>query len=100
LLLCKKYSLPAGKGRAKAGQRQARNVKFIFILLHHTFIITLGIFADSPLKENPNATTSQMAKIIGVTRRTIARDIEELKAKGLLKRIGSDKTSHWQITNS
>jgi hypothetical protein len=68
LLLRKKYSLPAaclppacrlpagkgrakagqrqGKGRAKAGQRQARNVKFIVILLYHKFIITLGIFAD------------------------------------------------------
>jgi predicted HTH transcriptional regulator len=38
-----------------------------------------------------------MAKKLGVTRRTIARDIEELKSKGFIERIGSDKTGHWQI---
>jgi len=36
-----------GKGRPKAGQRQARNVEFIIILLYHKFFITLGIFADN-----------------------------------------------------
>jgi hypothetical protein len=36
-----------GKGRAKAGQKQARNIKFIIILLYHKFFITLGIFADN-----------------------------------------------------
>jgi hypothetical protein len=41
--------LPAGKGRAKAGQKQARNIKFIIILLYHKFFITLGIFADNHL---------------------------------------------------
>ena len=49
------------------------------------------------IKENPSITTSEMAKKLGVTRRTIARDIEELKSKGFIGRIGSDKTGHWQI---
>lgn len=49
------------------------------------------------VKEHTNITTTQMAERLGVTKRTILRDIEALKGKGLITRIGSEKTGYWEI---
>ncbi len=49
--------------------------------------------------ENNKITTTEIAKIIGVTRMTISRDIEFLKENGLLQRIGPDKGGFWKVTN-
>jgi predicted HTH transcriptional regulator len=38
-----------------------------------------------------------MAKHIGISTTAIDKNIETLKSKGFLKRIGSDKTGHWEI---
>lgn len=50
------------------------------------------------IRENRNITTTQLAKRINVTRRTIARDIENMKQNRTIKRIGSDKARHWEVT--
>jgi len=50
------------------------------------------------LIKNDNAiTTTKLAQILNVTRRTIARDVENLKDAGKIRRIGSDKNGFWQI---
>jgi len=50
------------------------------------------------LIKNDNAiTTTKLAQLLNVTRRTIARDIENLKSAGKIRRIGSDKNGFWQI---
>ncbi len=49
------------------------------------------------IKENPNVTIHEMSKIIGVTARSIERNIENLKKKNLLKRIGADKGGYWEV---
>ena len=49
------------------------------------------------IKNNTNITTSKLAELFGVTRRTIARDIEFLKKNNRLKRIGGDKGGHWEV---
>jgi biotin operon repressor len=49
------------------------------------------------IKEHTNMTTTQMAERLGVTKRTILRDIEALKAKGLIIRVGSEKTGYWEL---
>ena len=49
------------------------------------------------VKEHTNMTTTQMAERLGVTKRTILRDIEALKAKGLIIRVGSEKTGYWEL---
>ena len=49
------------------------------------------------VKEHINMTTTQMAERLGVTKRTILRDIEALKAKGLIIRVGSEKTGYWEL---
>jgi ATP-dependent DNA helicase RecG len=52
------------------------------------------------IDENNKITTEEIAKLVGVVRKTIARDIDTLKAKGVLSRIGSDKTGHWEIVKN
>jgi len=47
--------------------------------------------------ENNKITTAEIAKIIGVTRMTISRDIEFLKENGLLQRIGPAKGGFWKV---
>lgn len=49
------------------------------------------------VKEHSNMTTTQMAERLGVTKRTILRDIEALKEKGLIIRVGSEKTGYWEL---
>ena len=38
-----------------------------------------------------------MAEIIGVTERSIERNVNKLKKEGKLKRIGPDKGGYWEI---
>jgi ATP-dependent DNA helicase RecG len=49
------------------------------------------------LQSNQTMTTSELAEKFNVSRRTIARDIENLKRKHKLKRIGSDKSGYWEV---
>ena len=49
------------------------------------------------IDKNPNISVTKIAQEINVSKRTIENNIKQLKAKGLIKRIGSDKTGHWQI---
>ena len=49
------------------------------------------------IKNNKTITTSKLAQQLNVTRRSIARDIENLKNAGKLKRMGSDKGGFWEI---
>ncbi|MCA1759739.1 MAG: HTH domain-containing protein [Bacteroidales bacterium] len=51
------------------------------------------------IKNNKGITTGILAKHLKVTRRTIARDIENLKIAGKVRRIGSDKSGYWEIIN-
>ena len=47
--------------------------------------------------EDSKITTSKMAEIIGISRRAIAKQIESLKQKGKIKRIGPDKGGYWEV---
>ena len=49
------------------------------------------------LSKNPNANYNVLAEKTGYSTATIKRHIQELKKLGLLERIGSDKTGHWEI---
>lgn len=48
--------------------------------------------------ENRDVTRQEMADRIGKDIRTIARAIKRLQESGRLKRVGSDKTGHWEIS--
>ncbi len=49
------------------------------------------------IKDNPQITRKQIADILQKDVRTIGRSIALLQKIGKLKRIGSNKTGHWQI---
>ena len=48
------------------------------------------------LKDN-RATYEDLAKIIGVDRTTIRRNIAVLKEKGVICRVGEDKNGYWEV---
>ena len=49
------------------------------------------------IAENKNITTFEMANILKVSRRAVAKQIAKLKKEGKLKRIGPDKGGHWEV---
>ena len=50
------------------------------------------------IRANDNVSIYELAKLVGVSRRTILRDIEILKTEGKLQRVGSEKAGHWIIS--
>lgn len=50
------------------------------------------------LTANPELTRQQLADAIGKDLRTIARALAKLQHAGKIKRIGSDKTGHWEVS--
>ncbi len=51
------------------------------------------------LSEDPNTTIADMAKKIGVTNRTIERNLGKLKADGRIIRLGGDKGGYWKLVD-
>jgi len=51
------------------------------------------------MKINPNITISVLSEIIGISDRAIKKQINKLKIQGIIKRIGSAKGGHWEVSN-
>jgi len=49
------------------------------------------------MRRNPNVTIPDLARRIGVTERSIERNIHELQAEGRLRRVGAAKGGHWEV---
>jgi len=49
------------------------------------------------LKENPHLTSTDLMQKSGKSRRTVNRCLSSLKDKGLISRIGSNKTGYWKV---
>ena len=49
------------------------------------------------INKNPRITANELSEIISINIRNTKKNMEKLKDKGLLKRIGSDKTGYWEI---
>ena len=49
------------------------------------------------VKENPSITIRQLTEKTGIAKATLEREIRKMKQNGLIKRIGSDKTGHWEV---
>lgn len=49
------------------------------------------------LKTNSESTIDEIVTNISVSRETIKRSLKTLSEKVLIKRVGSDKTGHWEI---
>lgn len=49
------------------------------------------------IRENLNITTEDISKALDKDRRTVTRNIKVLKENGMISRVGSDKSGHWEI---
>ena len=49
------------------------------------------------ISKNNRLSIDELANVVGVSRRTLIRDLNRLKGKGRITRIGSDKAGHWEI---
>jgi ATP-dependent DNA helicase RecG len=47
-------------------------------------------------ENNPFITGEELVQIVGISLSKIRENVAKLKSKGFLKRIGSDKSGHWQ----
>ena len=49
------------------------------------------------LGDNPRATAETLGRALGISDRAVRKIIAQLKADGILMRIGSRKSGHWQL---
>ena len=49
------------------------------------------------IKDDPYISTSEMADLIGIDRRNIARNIKILKERCIIRRVGPDKGGFWEV---
>lgn len=49
------------------------------------------------IKVNPHVTRKELKNITKKLESSIYRTLIKLKAKGIIERVGSDKTGHWEI---
>ena len=50
------------------------------------------------IKENKFITIPEMAAVLGITERSVERNLQKLQKNKLIKRIGPPKGGHWEIT--
>ena len=51
----------------------------------------------SLIAENAQITTQEIADLLGISRRAVAKQLANLQTKGIVKRVGPDKGGHWEI---
>lgn len=51
------------------------------------------------LSENAYVTQAELAEKIGIHRTRVNDNMSKLKEMGVIRRIGSDKSGHWEIVN-
>ena len=49
------------------------------------------------IQDNNAATTKGIGEAIGKSRAIVARALSELKVKGYIERVGSDKSGYWKV---
>ncbi|OGW79200.1 MAG: hypothetical protein A3G33_10985 [Omnitrophica bacterium RIFCSPLOWO2_12_FULL_44_17] len=49
------------------------------------------------VKKNPYVSKNELSNKVGISTTAIDKNINQLKKKGLLKRIGPDKGGHWEV---
>ncbi len=47
--------------------------------------------------QTPNATNRELSELLSLSERTVRNHLSSLKKVGLIVRIGSDKTGHWEV---
>lgn len=50
-------------------------------------------------REKPFVTIPELAELIGITERSVQRNIQKLQKDGWLRRVGGRKTGYWEVTH-
>ncbi len=51
-------------------------------------------------RETPSVTIAELARSLGVTERSVERNMHSLQRKGLLRRVGGRKEGYWEVIDS
>ncbi|WP_281539675.1 HTH domain-containing protein [Selenomonas noxia] len=51
------------------------------------------------LIDNPKITMAKMAERLNVAKRTIEREVKQLRETGRVERVGSKRFGHWKIND-
>ena len=49
--------------------------------------------------ENPAYTSTVMSEKLSISRKTVSQKLKEMKEKGIIERVGSDRKGYWKINN-
>lgn len=49
------------------------------------------------MRQNPEITIAELSNHIGVSGRSIERNLRKLQNNGYIRRIGPDKGGHWEV---
>ncbi len=49
------------------------------------------------MRTNPSISTEEIGNRIGITKRAVLKQVEKLKLKGIIERIGPAKGGYWEI---
>jgi predicted HTH transcriptional regulator len=49
------------------------------------------------IRNNRNVTIAELSELVGVTTRSVERNLKRLQESGLLERIGPAKGGHWVV---
>ncbi len=52
------------------------------------------------MRENPHISAPIIAQHIGISVRKTEENIKKLREKGILRRIGSARSGHWEVLNT
>ncbi len=48
-------------------------------------------------REKPSITIPELSELIGITERSVQRNIQKLQKDELLRRVGGRKEGHWEV---
>ena len=66
---------------------------------------TINLLSDNErtvfeeMQAHPKVTANELSEILNINLRNTKKIIEKLKEKGLVKRMGSRKTGHWDVVD-
>jgi len=49
------------------------------------------------IRKNSGITTKDLAEILGVSLRSVERELAEMKEQGKIVRVGSSRSGHWEV---
>ena len=49
------------------------------------------------MRNNPNVTSSQLSKLLGISETTIEKNIKILKDNGMIGCVGSKRNGYWKV---